>query len=175
MLCGVPCVRMSLGFCLSYRLPSLTQLSIPSSIVCWFECMFAAQLGNPQTGAPELPICTVRTCHATLTSQPRARCGSSVPRTFISLRVQARQVYCAVQFAAHSPLVRLQPACGVVLAMKEIDPHVLCWLVLCGFVVAGWRTIGRATSCSATFFIRIHCGTSTNSVSRNWVRVCPPS
>jgi hypothetical protein len=66
-------------------------------------------------------------------------------------------------------------ACGVVLAMKEIEPHVLCWLVLCGLVVAGWRIIGKATNCSATLFIRIHCGTNTNSVSRNWVRLRPPS
>lgn len=66
-------------------------------------------------------------------------------------------------------------ACTFVVANNEVDTHVFWWLPLCGLVVAGWRTIGRAISYSATLFIRTRCVTSSNFRSRNWVRLCPPS
>ena len=80
--------------------------------------------------------------------------GSPIPIAMCSLVHTSRRRGCMMCCVR---IFRDWPTC-VVLASGM-------WIF--AIVVAGWRTIGMATSCSATHFIRIHCHTNTNSRSRN--------
>jgi hypothetical protein len=84
-----------------------------------------------------------------------------------------------IQCAVCCRLVITGTICCVLLAFKAIDPHVLCWLAVCGPLALSLQGRGLLARIQTILlrilfaFIGIHWHMNPNSENQNWVRLCP--